>query len=174
MLTRLQVFLTTPMFNFLDDTRPLLTKRGVPLAIYWGVTCLAFILLLIILYLLHNPIVVCNLMDRLLPLKTAQQSAFYKVCRQRSWELNAEAEGKKGHEDGAANQKEKPVDRNRGHGAEEQKDKALSNKGMPEQQSYQANGVNGKSIGTDGSSQGESKSSAGWFHRGRVALCCDV
>ena len=173
MLTLLQVFLTTPMFDFVEDTKPLLTIRGIPLAIYWGVTCLGFILLLIVLYLLHNPIVVCKLIDGLIPLETIQDSTFYKDCKQRSLELNAKAERKKGNEDGAANQKEKLMDSNNGHSAEKQKKKALFNKGMPEHQSHQANSVNGKSTSTDGISQGGSKPSAGWFRRGPVALCGD-
>jgi hypothetical protein len=74
------------MFNFLDDTKPLLTKRGVPLAIYWGVTVLGFVLLLIVLLILHN---------------------------QRSLKLKAKADAKNGIEDRAAMQKEKPADKNK-------------------------------------------------------------
>jgi len=141
------------MFNFVEDTKPLLTKRGIPLAIYWGVTCLGFILILILLYLLHNPIIVCNLIDNLIPLKSIRNSAFYNDCKQRSSKLNA----KKDNEGGAA----------------KQKTKALFNNGSPEQQLHPANGVNGKSTSTDGNSQAGSKSSPGWLRRGRVALCCD-
>jgi len=169
MLTLLQVFLTTPMFNFVEDTKPLLTKRGIPLAIYWGITCLGFILLLILLYLLHNPIFVCKVIDSLIPLGSIQNSAFYNDCKQRSSELNA----KKDNEDEAATQREKLIDNNNDSSAEKQKEKDLFNNGMSEQQFHQVNGMNGKSTSTDGSSQGWSKSSAGWLRRGRVALCCD-
>jgi hypothetical protein len=100
------------MFNFLDDTKPLLTKRGIPLAIYWGASVLGFVLLMVVLFLLHN----------------------------------------------RAMQKEKPADKNEGKLGE---------------QSHKANGINGKSTGTDGSSQRGSKSPTGWFRKGRVALCGD-
>jgi hypothetical protein len=75
------------MFNFLDDTKPLLTKRGIPLAIYWGVTVLGFVLLLIVLLILHN---------------------------QRSLKLKAKAtaDAKNGNEDRAAMQNEEPVGMN--------------------------------------------------------------
>lgn len=158
MLTLLQVFLTTPMFNFLDDTKPLLTKRGIPLGIYWGVTILGFILLLIVLFLLHNPDVISGLIDALIPLKAIQDGPFYQDCKKRSLKLKAKADRKNGTEDGAAMQKEKPADKN---------------KAKPGEQSHKANGMNGKSTSTDGSSQGGSKSSTGWFRNGRVALCSD-
>jgi hypothetical protein len=119
------------MFNFLDDTKPLLTKRGIPLGIYWGVTVLGFVLLLIVLLLLHN---------------------------QRSLKLKAKADGKNGIEDRAVMQKEKPADKNRAR---------------PGEQSQKANGMNAKSTGTDGSSQGGSKSPRGWFRKGPVVLCGD-
>jgi hypothetical protein len=89
------------MFNFLDDTKPLLTKRGIPLG---------SVLLMVVLSFLHNR---------------------------------------------AAMQKEKPADKN---------------KAKPGEQSYKANGINGKSTSTDGSLQGGSKSPTGWFRKGRVAL----
>jgi hypothetical protein len=119
------------MFNFLDDTKPLLTKRGIPLGIYWGVTVLGFVLLLIVLLLLHN---------------------------QRSLKLKAKADGKNAIEDRAAMQKEKPADKN---------------KAKPGEQSQEANGMNANSTGTDGSSQGGSKSPRGWFRKGRIVLCGD-
>jgi hypothetical protein len=146
------------MFNFLDDTKPLLTKRGIPLVIYWGVTVLGFVLLLIVLFLFHNPGVVCGLIDALIPLKTIQDGPFYQDCKKRSLKLKAKTDGKNGIEDGVAMQKEKPADKN---------------KAKPREQSYKANGMNGKSTSTDRSSQGGSKSSTGWFSNGRVALCGD-
>jgi len=118
---------------------------------------------------LHNPIIVCNLIDHLIPLKSIQNSAFYNDCKQRSSKLTA----KKYNEGGAATQRQKPIDSNKDHGAEKQKKKALFNNGSPEQQFHPANGVNGKSTSTDGNSQAGSKSSPGWLRRGRVALCCD-
>lgn len=63
------------MFNLTDDTKPLLTKRGVPLAIYWGVTGLGCIFLLIVSLLLH---------------------------KHRSLKLKAKVDEKNGNEDGAA------------------------------------------------------------------------
>jgi hypothetical protein len=161
------------MFNFLDDTKPLLTKRGIPLAIYWGVTCLGFILLLIILYLLHNPIFVCKVIDTLIPLESIKGSDFYKDCKQRDSDMKVEAKRKKDNEHGTKEQKEKPVDSNNGNGMEKEKNGFLSNKKTPEQKSPEANGVNGKSISSDVSLRGGSKLSARWFHQTPAALCDD-
>jgi hypothetical protein len=155
MLTLLQVFLTTPMFNFLDDTKPLLTKRGIPLGIYWGATVLGFVILLVGLFLLHNPDVICELIDALIPLKSIQDGPFYQDCKKRSLKLKTKADRKNGIEDRAAMQEEKSADKN---------------KAKPGEQSHKANGMNGKSTSTDGGSQRGSKSSTGWFRNGRVAL----
>jgi hypothetical protein len=74
------------MFNLTDDTKPLLTKRGIPFAIYWGVTGLGCIVLLIVSLLLH---------------------------KQRSLKLKAKVDEKNSNEDGAAMQKETPTDNNK-------------------------------------------------------------
>jgi hypothetical protein len=117
-LTLLQVFLTTPMFNFLDDTKPLLTKGGAPLGIYWGVTGLLCVLFLIGVYILHKPIVVCRLLDHLICVKRlrtyAQNGGFYKACEQRSTDI----EEKKRTEDGATEHKEMAKNNKNGPDAE--------------------------------------------------------
>lgn len=43
----MQIVLTTPMFNFVEDTKPVLTKNGVPLWVYCGFTVTGFVVLLI-------------------------------------------------------------------------------------------------------------------------------
>ncbi|RDW63394.1 hypothetical protein BP6252_10939 [Coleophoma cylindrospora] len=53
--TFMAILLTTPMFNFLEDTKPLLTRGGIPLGIYCGVTVLGFVFLLLALFLLRKP-----------------------------------------------------------------------------------------------------------------------
>jgi hypothetical protein len=143
------------MFNFLDDTKPLLTKRGVPLAIYWGVTFLGFVIFLIAIFLLRNPGVVCVLIDHLIPLDIILDGSFYQGCKKRSVELKAKADRKHGIEDRAVVQKEKPADKN---------------KAKSREQSHGAKGTNGKSTSTDENSQRGSKSSTAWFRNGPVAL----
>ncbi|KAN0106721.1 hypothetical protein V8E51_009597 [Hyaloscypha variabilis] len=85
--TFMAVFLTTPMFNFLDDTKPLLTKQGIPLGIYWFVTVVGFVVLLIVLFLLHNPVVVCWFIDNVIPLKIIRHGSFYQDCKKQSSKL---------------------------------------------------------------------------------------
>lgn len=154
----LQVLLTTPMFNFLDDTKPLLTKRGIPLGIYWGGTLLGFFLLLIVLFLLRNPDIICKLIDVLIPLKIIKKGQFYKDCKKRGSELKAEANRKKDIENRATIQKEKPADKTDVE---------------PGQQSHKANSMNGKSTSTDMSSQGRSNSGTRWFRNGRGKVSGD-
>ena len=162
------------MFNFLDDTKPVLTKGGVPLGIYWGVTGLLCFLFLIGVYILRKPIVVCRLLDHLIRVKRlrtyVQSGGLCKACEQRSSDI----EEKKRSEDGATEHKERAKKSKNGLDAEWEKEKPLANnKRIPERQSGQAHNMNGKSTSTDGREQGRSKSSAGWFRRGRIVFCGD-
>jgi hypothetical protein len=146
------------MFNFLDDTKPLLTKRGIPLGIYWGVTVLGFVLLLIVLFLLHNPDVICALIDTLIPLKSIQDGPFYQDCKKRSLKLKARADRNNGIENTAAMQGRRAADKKKIKSGE---------------QTQKANGINGNSTGTDRNSQGGSKSFTRWFRNGQVAQSSD-
>lgn len=113
MLTLSQVFLTTPMFNFLDDTKPLLTKRGIPLGIYWGATVLGFFLLLIVLFILHTR-------------------------KKRSLKRKAKADRENSNEDIAVMQKEMPADKNKVNpGAQSYKANSMNGKSTSTDRSSQ-------------------------------------
>jgi hypothetical protein len=151
------------MFNLVDDKSPLLTRRGIPLGIYWGVTGLGFVLLLIILWCLNHPIFVFHLMDRLINLipsthirTSIQKGRIYDASKKRSDDMIAKSAKKKAAGGGGGTDEEKPED----------------DKETPEQLSHQAKHLNGKSTSSDGSSHRERKSSSGWLHRGRATLCC--
>src|SRR4051812_32786085 len=100
------------MFNLLDETKPLLARRGIPLGIYWGVTALGFVILLIVLSILHNPELVCRLIDALIPLKSIRGGSFYQNCKERSLKLKSNADRKKNIEGRAVVEDEKHADNN--------------------------------------------------------------